>query len=159
MPHFGQFPGLSLSTPAHIGQKIFARTVPAAELRRLLMRVVEIVQVSLWPVRLAEELLAAMLAAKVEGLAVPLGAASGRFIDRHAANGVNCHNWCSLSHVMQLNDDRSSKTSSTPAGSTITHVFPRVKEERRRNVDPLMLRHKVVTQFVNAENQQQANLR
>jgi hypothetical protein len=38
-----------------------------------------------------EELLAAMVTAKVDGMAVPLGAAGGRFIDGHAANGINCH--------------------------------------------------------------------
>jgi hypothetical protein len=123
------------------------------------MQVFEIVRFRSGRRAFAEESLAAMLAAKVEDLTLALGTASGRFIDSHTAYRVNCHNWCSLSHVMQLNDDRSSMTSSTPAGSTITHVSPRVKEERRRNVDPLMLRHKVVTLFVNAENQQQANLR
>ena len=40
---------------------------------------------------IGEKLLAAMLAAKIDGLAVPLGAAGGRFIDGHAANGIDCH--------------------------------------------------------------------
>jgi hypothetical protein len=40
---------------------------------------------------IGEKRLATLLAAKVDGLAVPLGAARGRFIDRHATNGVDCH--------------------------------------------------------------------
>ena len=39
-----------------------------------------------------QELLAAMIAAKVNRFIVLLDMASGRFINGHAANGVNCHN-------------------------------------------------------------------
>ncbi len=38
-----------------------------------------------------QKLLAAMFAAKVIGLAVARGAKSGRFVHRHAANGINRH--------------------------------------------------------------------
>jgi hypothetical protein len=43
-----------------------------------------------------------MLAAKVDGLTVTLGTSGGRFIDGHAANGVNCHDEYYL-WAMQLN--------------------------------------------------------
>src|SRR5262249_19165573 len=56
-------------------------------------RIGVIVDVRLWGSLCAvgKELLAAVFAAKVEGLAVPLGFESGRFIDGHAANGINRH--------------------------------------------------------------------
>jgi hypothetical protein len=38
-----------------------------------------------------EKLVAAMFAAKVDGLTVTLRAAGGRLIHRHATNGVDCH--------------------------------------------------------------------
>jgi len=62
-----------------------------------------------------EKLIPAMLAAKVEGLPVALGAASGRFIDSHAANRVNCHNLSFLGRGLPPNDNRSSKTSRAQA--------------------------------------------
>jgi hypothetical protein len=43
-----------------------------------------------------KELLAAMLAAKVEGLVIPHRASGGRFVHGHAANGVNCHDECAF---------------------------------------------------------------
>jgi hypothetical protein len=43
-----------------------------------------------------------MLAAKVDRLAVMLGASGGRFIDGHAADGVNFHDECYL-WAMRLN--------------------------------------------------------
>lgn len=64
-----------------------------------------------------------MLAAEVKSLAVALGAPSGRFINRHVTDGVNCHNSSILRPVTLLNDNRSSKTPSTRAGGQALASF------------------------------------
>jgi hypothetical protein len=47
-----------------------------------------------------QELLTAMLAAKVECLAIPFGTAGRRLVDRHSANRINRHAIDSTLHVV-----------------------------------------------------------
>jgi hypothetical protein len=64
--------------------------------RRLMMSVVMSVVLCGGRCVIDQEFLATMLTAKVVSLAIPFGAAAGRFIDGHAANRVDCHVWTYL---------------------------------------------------------------
>ena len=69
-------------------------------------------------------LLAAMFAAKVDRLAVPLGAAGGRLIDVHAANGINCHEKRTFPRRLCDRGRRSALPAQNGAGDALSVSLP-----------------------------------